>query len=136
MNLILLAEASFSYSAKTETANPAVVLVAMLVGLVIQGLLLMGVFKKAGYPAWAAFVPIYNAVILCLIGGKAWWWVILLAIPLVGFILWIILAIAIAERFGKGTGFGIGLAFLSIIFFPILGYGSATYQGAPAPATA
>ena len=30
-----------------------------------------------------------------------------------------------AKRFGKGTGFGIGLALLSFIFFPILGFGDA-----------
>jgi hypothetical protein len=38
-------------------------------------------------------------------------------------------AIALAEKFGKGAGFGIGLAFLPFIFYPILGFGSATYVG-------
>jgi hypothetical protein len=37
--------------------------------------------------------------------------------------------IAIAKSFGKETGFGIGLVFLGFIFFPILGFGSATYTG-------
>jgi hypothetical protein len=27
------------------------------------------------------------------------------------------------------VGFGIGLLLLAVIFFPILGFGSATYQG-------
>jgi hypothetical protein len=35
----------------------------------------------------------------------------------------------LAKSFGKGVGFGIGLALLGIIFFPILGFGSAQYQG-------
>ena len=35
----------------------------------------------------------------------------------------------LAKSFGKGVGFGIGLILLPIIFFPILGFGSATYQG-------
>jgi hypothetical protein len=35
----------------------------------------------------------------------------------------------LAKSFGKGVGFGLGLAFLGIIFFPILGFGSAQYQG-------
>jgi hypothetical protein len=38
-----------------------------------------------------------------------------------------------AETSEKGTGFGIGLLLLPFIFFPILGFGSAQYQG---PATA
>ena len=44
----------------------------------------------------------------------------------------IVLRIDIAKSFGKGAGFGIGLALLGIIFWPILGFGSAQYQGAAA----
>ena len=36
--------------------------------------------------------------------------------------------IAIAKRFGKGPGFGLGLAFLGFIFFPILAWGNVQYQ--------
>jgi len=39
-----------------------------------------------------------------------------------------------ARRFGKGTGFGIGLFFLPFVFFPLLAFGDAQYAGAaPAP---
>jgi UPF0716 family protein affecting phage T7 exclusion len=58
-------------------------------------------------------------------------------IPLVNFIILIIIDIDIAKNFGKGVGFGIGLLLLPFIFFPILGFGSAQYQGAasaPMPA--
>jgi hypothetical protein len=41
------------------------------------------------------------------------------------------IAIAIARNFGKGVGFGIGLVFLSFIFYPILTFTDATYT-APA----
>ena len=54
-------------------------------------------------------------------------------IPLVNFIILIILDIDVAKNFGKGAGFGIGLLLLPFIFFPILGFGSAQYQGAPPP---
>ena len=50
-------------------------------------------------------------------------------IPFVNFIILIILSIDMAKSFGKGVGFGLGLAFLGIIFLPILGFGSAQYQG-------
>jgi hypothetical protein len=61
------------------------------------------------------------------------WWLILMLIPLVNFIILIILDIDVAKNFGKGVGFGIGLILLPFIFFPILGFGSAQYQGAPSP---
>ncbi len=39
--------------------------------------------------------------------------------------------IDVAKAFGKGAGFGVGLALLSFIFFPILGLGDAECQGSP-----
>src|SRR5687767_953845 len=86
---------------------------------------------KAGQPGWAAIIPIYNVVVLLRIAGKPLWWIILLIIPLVNIIVWIIVSVAIANNFGRGTLFGIGLLVLGIIFYPILAFGDATYQ-APA----
>ena len=86
------------------------------------------VFTKAGQPGWAAIVPIYNVYIMLKIAGRPGWWLLLFLIPLVNFIIGILIAIDIAKAFGKGTGFGLGLAFLGFIFYPILGFGSATYQ--------
>ena len=34
----------------------------------------------------------------------------------------------IAKKFGKGTGFALGLLFLPIVFYPILAWGDAQYQ--------
>jgi uncharacterized membrane protein YhaH (DUF805 family) len=92
------------------------------------------VFTKAGQPGWAILIPIYNLYVMCKIAGRPGWWVILLLIPFVNLIFIIILDIDIAKRFGKGVGFGIGLLLLPFIFLPILGLGSATYQGAAAGA--
>ena len=86
------------------------------------------VFVKAGKPGWAAIIPIYNFVVLCEIAGKPAWWVVLMFIPVVNFIILIILSIAIAKKFGKGAGYGLGLAFLSPIFYPMLGFGDAQYD--------
>jgi hypothetical protein len=91
------------------------------------------VFTKAGQPGWGAIIPIYNAYLLCKIAGRPAWWCIfsvLSVIPLVGlvwFVMYVIICLDIATAFGKGSGFGIGLAFLGFVFFPILGFGSATY---------
>jgi hypothetical protein len=87
------------------------------------------VFEKAGKPGWAAIIPIYNLYILLQILGKPVWWIILAFIPIVNIVIAIILGIALAEKFGKGAGFGVGLALLGFIFFPILGFGDAKYTG-------
>ena len=87
------------------------------------------VFMKAGQPGWAAIIPIYNLIVLLQIAGKPLWWFFLFLIPIVNLVMAILVCIAVAEKFGKGAGFGVGLALLGFIFFPILGFGSAQYQG-------
>ncbi len=87
------------------------------------------VFEKAGQPGWGILIPIYNILLLLKIAGKPGWWIILYLIPLVNIVIGIIVCIDIAKNFGKDAGFGIGLAFLGIIFYPILAFGDAEYQG-------
>jgi ABC-type sulfate transport system permease subunit len=90
------------------------------------------VFSKAGQPGWASIIPIYNVYIMCKVAGRPGWWVLLMLIPLVNVIIGIILNVDISKGFGKGVGFAIGMIFLPFIFWPILGFGSAQYQGAAA----
>ena len=106
--------------------------VGAIVGLLVAVLLIVAlwkIFTKAGQPGWASLIPIYNIYIWCKIVGRPGWWVILMLISFVNFIIAIILCIDPAKSFGNGVGFGVGLAFLGIIFFPVLGFGSAQYQG-------
>ncbi len=88
------------------------------------------VFEKAGQPGWGVLIPIYNILLFLKIAGKPGWWILLYLIPLVNIVIGIIVCIDIAKNFGKDAGFGIGLAFLGIIFYPILAFGSAQYQAA------
>jgi hypothetical protein len=125
-NASLLAQVEYS----TEGKPPSPL--SMIVGLLIALLLIVAmwkVFTKAGQPGWASIIPIYNLYIWCKIVGRPGWWVILMLIPFVNIIIGIILCIDMAKSFGKGAGFGIGLALLGVIFVPILGFGSAQYQG-------
>jgi hypothetical protein len=87
------------------------------------------VFTKAGQPGWAAIIPIYNMYIMTKIGGKPGIWVLLFFIPLVNIIFLIWLYNMISKSFGKDEGFTVGLVLLGIIFWPILGFGSAKYLG-------
>ena len=108
--------------------SPAGLIVGLLVAVIMIAAM-WKTFTKAGQPGWASLIPIYNIYILCKIVGRPAWWIILLLIPFVNFIIGIILCIDLAKSFGQGVGFGLGLVFLSFIFYPILGFGSAQYQG-------
>lgn len=89
------------------------------------------VFTKAGQPGWAVLIPFYNLYVLLKIVGKPGWWMILFFIPIVGVVIAIMVSLELAKAFGKSAAFGIGLVFLGMIFYPILGFGSATYKGVP-----
>lgn len=92
-------------------------------------------FVKAGKPGWAAIVPIYNIIILLEIAGKPIWWIVLFLLPLVNIVAAVLVGIEVAKRFGKDQIFGVGLGLLPFIFYPILGFGSAQYQGPPPSST-
>ena len=87
------------------------------------------VYTKAGKPGWAVIIPIYNMIVLLEIVDKPIWWFILMLIPFVNLIILIIVSLELAKKFGQSAGFAVGLILLPIIFYPILGFGSAKYQG-------
>lgn len=105
----------------------------MIIWLALVVLVIAGFWKtfvKAGKPGWGSIIPIYNVILLLEIAGKPIWWIILMFIPFVNIVVAILVSIDVAKNFGKGPGFGLGLAFLGFIFYPILGFGDARYQGA------
>jgi hypothetical protein len=87
------------------------------------------IFTKAGKPGWGIIIPIYNIILMLEIAGRPGWWFLLMLIPGVNFVISIIVILDFAKAFGKGTGFGIGMLFLGIIFYPILAFGDAQYAG-------
>ena len=116
-----------------------------LIAVVILVASFWKIFEKAGKPGWAAIVPFYNIyIILEIIGRPSWWIAIYIGaallgwIPILGWLIMIgvivlqfIVCIDLAKSFGKDTAYGIGLAVLSIVFAPMLGFGSAQYLGIP-----
>ena len=99
--------------------------------LILVGVAGWMVFAKAGEPGWAVLIPIYNVIVMLRMAGRPWWWVLLILSPLVGLVFAIIVSIDLAKAFGKGAGFGVGLALLGFIFYPMLAFGDAQYLGAP-----
>jgi ABC-type sulfate transport system permease subunit len=99
--------------------------------IVVMIVALWKVFTKAGKPGWAAIVPFYNYYVLLEVAGKPGWWLVLLLIPIVNIVFAILALVALAQRFGQGGGFAVGLIFLPFIFWPILAFGSAQYTAPP-----
>jgi hypothetical protein len=60
-------------------------------------------FAKAGQPAWAALIPIYNTYVLCQIVRKPDWFILTL-IPCVNIYFGIMLCVETAKAFGKEGG--------------------------------
>ena len=131
----VLGQVEYSASSQGQAPGPLFWIIWLAVMILIIAAC-WKVFTKAGQPGWAAIIPIYNIYVWCKIVGRPGWWVILMIIPFVNFVVAIILSIDLAKSFGKGVGFGLGLAFLGVIFWPILGFGSAQYQGPAAGAIA
>jgi len=111
-------------------ALAALGLLLTLVPLVLAVLFIAGMWKtfaKAGQPGWAAIIPIYNIYVLVTkVADRGILWVVLgIVFPLA----LIVPMIDTAKAFGKGTGYGIGLALFGFVFFPLLGFGDAQYRG-------
>jgi hypothetical protein len=95
------------------------------------GLLLgwLRVFPKAGRPWWAALVPFYNAYVLVVgVARLSVLWYVLVFVPVVNIIAALLINLEVARRFGRSEAFGLGLALLGFIFYPLLGFGSDRYQ--------
>lgn len=117
------------YEYSTEFELPVGFIIFALALAIFQIAAMWKVFVKAGQPGWAAIIPIYNIYIMTKIGGKPGYWTLLCLVPLVNIVFLIWLYNMISKSFGKDEGFTAGLVILGIIFWPILGFGSARYLG-------
>ena len=86
------------------------------------------IFEKADKPGWGAFIPIYNIILWLEIVRRPGWWIVLIYIvPVANIICFFIVTFDMAKSFGKGVGYGFGLLFLPLIFYPMLGFSDAEY---------
>ena len=113
--------------------SPAGAIIAGIAGLVVIAAT-WRLFTKAGEPGWAVLVPIYNIVTLLRVAGKPLWWMVLLLLPVANVFAAYYVSVGVAARFGKGTGFAIGMVLLPFIFYPLLAFGDARYENVPATA--
>ena len=104
--------------AASSGAGSGLFLIVFLFLYVLFALPVWGSYQKAspeGDPAWSAFVPIYNFIILLRVAGKpkTWaWFLLLLIVPYVGslafFIVSILVLNEVSKNFGHGGGFTAG----------------------------
>lgn len=89
----------------------------------------MLIFAKAGQSWWAALIPGYNIYVLVVaVARLGILWFVLVLIPGVQIIAAILVNVEVARRFGRTEAFGLGLALLGFIFYPILALGSSEYR--------
>ena len=87
------------------------------------------VFTKAGEAGWKSLIPFYNIFVLLRIAGCPGWWFLMFFLPVVNIYFMVVMHIRLAEKFGKSALYGFALFFLGFIFFPLLAFGPATYEG-------
>lgn len=128
---------ALSASEFTTTTDPAMsagalfgsFLVFAVIGIVIGGLSMMGMFKKAGRKTWEAFIPVYSTVVLFRIAGMSGWLVLLLLVPVANLVVLIFLAINLAKVFGQSAGVAVLTFLFSTIMYFYLSFSSARYFG-------
>ena len=87
------------------------------------------IFKKAGKKGWESIVPIYNVIVELEIVRLPMWYIALIFVPIANIYAMFKINIELAKKFGKSTGFGIGLTLLSPIFRAILAFSDdAVYE--------
>ncbi len=121
---------SSTYGADPSTAqmSPASMIVSLVI-LVVGIVAMWKIFTKAGKPGWHSIIPFLNMYDLVEISGYNGWMFLLFFVPIANIVIIILSYVGLAKKFGKSTGFAIGLIFLSIIFECILAFGDAEYQG-------
>lgn len=119
------------YETTNQTGVTALLGTYIILILVIAVIMIIAnwkVFTKAGKPGWASIIPLYNMYVMFEIAGMNGWMFLLTFIPIVNIIIQIMLYLNLAKKFGKSTGFAIGLILLNPIFLLMLAFGNAEYN--------
>jgi hypothetical protein len=131
-------------------------ILALLLSLILVASM-WRIFGKAGQRGWQSIVPVYNIFVTFRIADLPMWQAAALLMMLVaravirntigfsgGFVivsfallaasagLFFMASMGLASKFGKGTGFAVGMTVVPFVFYPILAFGSASY-GEPQP---
>lgn len=101
----------------------------ILILIAIYSIFITGlIFSKADKNGFATIIPIYRDIVHLQVCGLSPWLLLLIFIPILGWIMLIAVAIIgrfeLSKRFGHGFFFGLGLLLLPIIFRSIIAFSS------------
>ncbi len=105
-------------------------MIMTVIALAISILICIGwmkIFTKCGREGWAAFIPIYNLIVMCQITEVPIWYMFVPFVNIFG--LWKI-AEGFDEKFGKNGSMKIILFLFPYVGYPILGFGKDMPIGA------
>lgn len=99
----------------------------VIIAVIIYSIILRWIiFNKAGEHGFAAIIPIYKDIVYFKVCGISPWVILLIIVPIIGWIILCILKIVsrfeLSYNFGRKTGFGFGLWILPIIFESIIAF--------------
>lgn len=128
--------AYYSTESITDAAFAGAGMMGLFAGIIIFSLILsliylisyIKIFKKAGKPGWACIVPIYSNIVMLEIAKLPLWYIILFFIPIANIYVLFKIKIEMAKKFGKSSGFGVGMTLLPIIFIPLLAFSDSIYK--------
>jgi len=138
-----------SYNAALESMDPATrvflaglllfLIIISIITYVITAFLLGRVFKKAGIPAWIAWVPFYNGWKMLEMGDQKGYWSVLMLVPIVNYAALVFHFIAtyrIGIKFDKDGTFVLLAIFLPSVWLAWLAFDNSKWQDtAPALTT-
>ena len=92
------------------------------------------IYKKAGKNGFAAIIPLYRQITMYKVCGLSPFLMLLWLIPIFGWIVMFIIAIMkrilLAQNFGRGGFFGLGILILPPIFYSVLAFNpNIEYEG-------
>ena len=104
-------------------------IIMWLIGIAVSVITIISMWKifvKAGKPGWAAIIPVYNIIVMLEISELPMWYLALYFVPGANIYAMIKTYIEVAHKFGKSTGFGVGMALLSPVFLTMLAFNKNT----------
>jgi hypothetical protein len=96
---------------------------------ILEIVALWRLFTKAGERGWKSLIPIYNSFILLRIIGRPWYWLLLLAIPIIDIVFVFIVYYDLSKAYGHGIPYWLGLLLLPGVMIPVLAFGRSRYYG-------
>ncbi len=98
------------------------VFITLLFTYILPAVVLYGISKKADYPTWVSFVPVFNIIGWLDIIEKPRWWIIFFLIPGIGYLFSVIVTVEMLKCFGKFTFWQHALAFIPFVNYIYLIY--------------